>query len=208
MASQARRQPTQPKQTAMEAGQDVMSEVSDQLSAVAQTAKQQVETLMDRARDEWNQQAETRGRQTISTVRSWSDQLEALVDGRPENAGELVGIARDVQQRFQSYADSLERRGPRAFVDDISGFARRRPVVFLLGAGFAGFAIGRLVRSGNQQESRYSGDGRGDGRNSLQMSSAGTMPFDARTYEDGLSTDVGLSTDYDTVAGLSTPRTP
>jgi hypothetical protein len=186
MPSTARQKSDDVAQTAKEAGRDVMSEMSDQVSSVAGTAKQQVDTLMSRARDELTQQAETRGQQTISAVRSWGGQLQALADGRPEGAGELLGFVREAQLRVQSYADSLERRGPRAFVDDVSAFARRRPAVFLMAAGFAGFAIGRLVRSGAQQDSPQTGRIEPDGFTSFEQRPAqSTRPFDEgrRSFE-------------------------
>jgi hypothetical protein len=50
----------------------------------------------------------------------------------------------------------LQARGPRAIADDVSRFARRRPAMFLAAASVAGFAIGRLVRSGAMQGSESS----------------------------------------------------
>jgi hypothetical protein len=185
MGSGTRQQSGETAQTAKEAGQHVMSEMSDQVSNVTGTAKQQVNTLVGRAREEFTQQAEARGQQSISAVRSWGDQLQALVDGRPEGAGQLLDIVRDAQQRVQSYADSLERRGPRAFVDDVSRFARRRPAAFLLAVGFAGFAAGRLVRSGAQKDSPELGRG-DDGYSSMpDRRTQMTRPFDDDTYLSG-----------------------
>jgi hypothetical protein len=40
----------------------------------------------------------------------------------------------------------MDQRGVEGVLDDVRSFARRRPGVFLLGAGIAGFAVGRLVR--------------------------------------------------------------
>jgi hypothetical protein len=57
-------------------------------------------------------------------------------------------LVNEAQQRVQSYAATLQQRGPQAIVDDIAGFARSRPLRFLALAGVAGFAAGRLARSG------------------------------------------------------------
>ena len=137
--------------SAKEAGREVMSEVSDQVSAVTETAKDQIQTLVGRARDEFSGQSEARGEQMISAVQSFAQQLGALANGEPDRAGELGTVVRDAQRRVQSYASSLQARGPRALADDVSSFARRRPATFLAAAGIAGFAIGRLVRSGAMQ---------------------------------------------------------
>jgi ElaB/YqjD/DUF883 family membrane-anchored ribosome-binding protein len=178
-ASPTGQQASEVGQSAKEAGQKVMSEVSDQASSVAGTAKQQVDTLLSRTREELSQQAEARGQQTISMVRTWSDQLQALAEGRPTSSGNMLSFVREAQERVQSYADSLERRGPRAFMDDVSSFARRRPVAFLMAAGFAGFAVGRLVRS--EKDSQQSSSGDGNGFSSYQP----PMSQSTRAYEAG-----------------------
>ena len=53
-----------------------------------------------------------------------------------------------MQRRIQRFADQLEREGPQAVATDLSRFARRRPAMFLMAAGTAGFLIGRAVRAG------------------------------------------------------------
>ena len=202
MGSAPRQQSGETAQTTKEAGQHVMSEMSDQVSNVAGTAKQQVDTLMGRAREEVTQQAEARGQQSISVVRSWGDHLQALVDGRPEGAGQLLDIVRDAQQRVQSYADSLERRGPRGFVDDVTSFARRRPAMFLFAAGFAGFAAGRLVRSGAQKDSPQLGRG-GDGYSYGSMQDRRTQT--TRAFDDGTLMSGDIANPGGVVITASTP---
>jgi hypothetical protein len=75
-----------------------------------------------------------------------SSQVGALAEGRTQDTGQLGPMLDEAQHKLQRYVTSLEDRGPQALVDDVSRFARRRPGVFLLGAGLAGFAIGRVVR--------------------------------------------------------------
>jgi len=151
MTSTAKEETAAVGQSAKESGREVMSEVSDQVSAVTDTAKDQINAFVTRARDELSTQGEARGEQVMSAIQSFSRQFDALMRGDSAQAGELGTMARDAQRRVQSYASSLEVRGPRAVVDDVSRFARRRPVAFLAAAGVAGFAIGRLVRSGAMQ---------------------------------------------------------
>ena len=77
-----------------------------------------------------------------------SDQLQALTEGRPGDAGPLAGYVTDARQQVASFASRLEDRGIEGVVDDVARFARRRPGVFLLAAAGAGFVVGRFVRSG------------------------------------------------------------
>jgi hypothetical protein len=93
-------------------------------------------------------QGEARGQQVMSGLQTLSDQLSALMQGRPDEAGWVGTAVSDLQQRVQGYVRSLQDRGPRGLVDDAAAFARRRPGAFLLTASVTGFAVGRLVRSG------------------------------------------------------------
>jgi hypothetical protein len=42
----------------------------------------------------------------------------------------------------------MEQGGPEGVIQDVAGFARRRPGMFLAGAAGIGFVVGRLVRAG------------------------------------------------------------
>ena len=111
-------------------------------------AKEQVSGLVQQARDELRTQSADRSRQAAGGLRTLSDQLQALTEGRPGDAGPLAGYVTDARQQVASFASRLEDRGIEGVVDDAARFARRRPGVFLLAAAGAGFVVGRFVRSG------------------------------------------------------------
>jgi hypothetical protein len=136
-------------ETATDGVRDVADEVKTQTKAVAGEARQQFDDLVDDAREEFRQQAEQRNEQAASQLRSLSEQLVALTEGRTESAGPLVGYLRDVDGQVRNLATRLEQRGPQGVMQDLSGFARRRPGVFLAGAVGVGFVIGRAVRAGS-----------------------------------------------------------
>ena len=148
MASTAKDESAAVAGSAVEGGREVAGELADQVSAVAGTAKDQLSTLMSQAKDELRTQGEARGQQVVSGLQTLSDQMSALVNGRPDQAGGVGTAVSEAQQRVQTYVRSVQGRGPRALVDDVTTFARRRPGVFLLAASITGFAAGRLVRSG------------------------------------------------------------
>jgi vacuolar-type H+-ATPase subunit H len=133
--------------TAAEGARDVASETSAQAKAVASDAKQQLDRLISQSRDEVRQQAEQRSTQAAGQLRTLSEQFSALVEGRPQEAGPLVGYASDVQRQLRSWASRVEQGGPQGVIDDVTQFARRRPGVFLAGAVGMGFVVGRLVRA-------------------------------------------------------------
>jgi hypothetical protein len=59
---------------------------------------------------------------------------------------------REGQYRVNRLAGRLDE-DPEALFEELRHFARRKPAVFLAGAGVLGFLAGRLVRSGNQSSS-------------------------------------------------------
>jgi hypothetical protein len=140
--------------TAVAGGRDVVAEAGTQVRAVASEAKQQVDRLVSQGRDELRRQGEERSSQAASQLHSLSDQFNALAQGRPDEAGPLVGLLGDAQQRVSGLASRLESGGPQGLLDDVTQFARRRPGLFLAGAVGIGFLVGRVVRAGaaNQQD--------------------------------------------------------
>jgi hypothetical protein len=137
--------------TAAESAKEVAGEATAQTKAVVIQAKQQVEGLVSQTKSEVRQQAEDRSAQAASGLRTLSEQVAALADGRPDSAGQLPRYLEDVQEYVHGWASRLEQRGPQGVIDDMSRFARRRPGLFLAGAVGAGFVAGRLVRASSGQ---------------------------------------------------------
>ena len=140
---------------------DVAGEAGTQAKAVVGEAKQQLEQMLSQGRDEARQQAEQRTSQAAGQLRTLSEQFSALVEGRPDAAGPLVSYASDVQGQLRRLAARMEQEGPQGVIDDVTGFARRRPGVFLAGAAGFGFVVGRLVRAGTANQ-RDHGPSTGD----------------------------------------------
>jgi hypothetical protein len=127
---------------------EMTSEAADQVKVVAGEAKAQLEDLFGRARDEARQQADDRTQQAARRLRTFSEEIEALAEGRPSEAGSLLTYLREAEDRAQNLAARLERGGPDAVANDLKQFARRRPGLYLGTAVAAGFIVGRAVRAG------------------------------------------------------------
>jgi len=139
----------------------VAQEATTQVKNVAQQAKTQLTGLMGQTKDEVRQQAQSKGEQAASGLRTLSQQLEALANGRPQEAGQLTSYLDEARERMMGFASSLEQRGPQGMLQDVSRYARRKPGSFLLMAGVAGFFAGRLVRAGAAANSESNSDSQG-----------------------------------------------
>ena len=111
------------------------------------------------------------GMQAHVQVRRAADGLSKLA----RSTEKLAGLATDEASGFQDYliqgaekinsaagrvhglADDVEAGEFEAIVDDLRGFARRRPVAFLTAAAVAGFGIGRIVRTSTDDSDEEDG---------------------------------------------------
>jgi len=144
--------------TAVENARSVAADAGTQVKAVATQAKEHVQSLATQTRSELLSQADTKGQQAASSLRTLSQQLTALTDGRPGDAGPLPHYLHEAREKVSTLAERIEQGGPQGVLDDLTTFARRRPGMFLLGAVGAGFVVGRMVRAGAAAASEHSHD--------------------------------------------------
>ena len=132
--------------SATEGARQVASEASRQAGQLTQEALSSARGLVTEATGSLREQAGQQTERAASGLRSLSDQVRALAEGRPDEAGPAGDYVRQAGERLQQVAERLESGGLEGALSDLQGFARRRPGVFLLGAAAAGFAVGRLMR--------------------------------------------------------------
>ena len=184
VADTAKNETSNVASTAAGGAREVAGEAGAQAKAVAGEAKQQLDRLMSQGREEVRQQAEQRSSQAAGQLRTLSEQFSALVQGRPEAAGPLVGYASDLQTQLRRLASRMEQGGAQGVVEDVTQFARRRPGAFLAGAAGVGFVVGRLVRAGVASQSE---DGSATGEalptppNGPALEEPGLLPPPARS---------------------------
>jgi hypothetical protein len=146
-------------QSASNATKSVVGEATEQTKTMALEAKDQLHQMLSNSKSEVQAQADDRARQAAEHLRGMSTSITALLDGRPDEAGQVRGYLEQAQTKIDGFVDRIETRGPQGVVDDLSSFARRRPGAFLLAAGVAGFAIGRVARAGaaasNDQQANH-----------------------------------------------------
>lgn len=103
------------------------------------------------------------GERTKSTTAGYqsdiSSGLRTLADGLKQTSS-TFGVAdetplssaggryiADLAEKIEGISDYFERKDAGELIEDVKGFARRNPTVFVGGAFALGFAISRLVRS-------------------------------------------------------------
>ncbi len=157
-AATAQQQGQQVKSAAVEQSQQVASEASDHAREVAGTARQQAaqitqevtmhgRDLYDETRQQVQEQAETQTQALAQALHRWGDEAQALVDGRPEDAGTMAEYAQQWSDKLHDVGEAIEMRGVDGLLEEVQDLARRRPGAFLLGAALIGFGGGRLIRS-------------------------------------------------------------
>src|SRR3954451_12798837 len=173
---------------AVGATQGVAQEAKTQASNVVGQAKGQLSSLVDQTKQEVRSQMDSRSQQAATGLQTLSRQLTALKEGRIEEAGRVQELLGDLEQRVQRYAQTVQERGPNAMVEDVTNFARRRPMAFLVGAAIGGFAIGRLVRAGAMSSNQNGSNG------SAMYGTGGAMDGGLQSWEQ--STGDGGLTSY------------
>ncbi len=134
--------------SAGQGAREVVDETGAHARELASEAAQHAREVSAQVGEQVREQLRDRTAQGAGQLRAVVDQLGALRDGRPEEAGPLLQYVDDARRRIAQYASRLEQGGPDAVTADLRRFARRRPGMFLLGAGLAGFVAGRVARSG------------------------------------------------------------
>ncbi|MEU9980899.1 hypothetical protein [Streptomyces sp. NPDC050856] len=137
---------------------DVAGTAKEQAGNVAGEATAQVRDLAGEVRSQLQEQARSQTRNLAENVRRLADELREMSDnGKPGSTA--AGVVRQIADGGHQVASRVESRGPDGLLDDLRGFARRRPGMFLAGAALAGFAV---ARAGKGVSAAGSGDG-GDG---------------------------------------------
>ncbi|HEX2090137.1 MAG TPA: hypothetical protein VHI54_09480 [Actinomycetota bacterium] len=139
--------------TAAQAAQGVAAEAGQQARQVAQEASRQVRGIADQAKEQARQQANNQTQRAAQSLRTLSDQMRALAEGRQQESGDARNYASWFADRAADMAQQLESRGLEGLVSDLKSFARRRPALFLAGSAATGFLISRVAKSaqGSQQ---------------------------------------------------------
>lgn len=148
--------------TAGQQMQTLAGKAKEQAGEVASATTNELVELSHRVTDDIRAQASGQTARLAGNVRTLGAQLRAASEGRPDDAGPVRDYLVQGARRADELAGRLEHGGVEGMARDIGRFARRRPVVFLLGAGLAGLLAGRFARAQRDGPQRDNRDGPGD----------------------------------------------
>jgi hypothetical protein len=153
---------------------EVAGTAKDQARVLTAEAKYQARELMTATRQQLSEEAEQRAQRASRGLRSIADQMQALKDGRPQDAGPVAEWTGEIQQRVRQWSERLESGGVDGVLRDLSSLARRRPLVFLGACMAAGVIVGRLVKDAAGADAASSGNGAASLSRSNQQPLGGT----------------------------------
>ncbi|WP_299166912.1 hypothetical protein [uncultured Arthrobacter sp.] len=137
-----------------DAAKGVAHTAGSEAKNVAHEAGTQAKNLVGEVGSNLKSQANTQQQRVTEGLRSLSDELRSMANN--SEGGTAQQLVQQVSDRTGSAASWLEGRDPGSLLDEVTGFARRRPGTFLLVAAGAGLLAGRLAR-GLQGGSETSG---------------------------------------------------
>lgn len=176
--------------------------VGDKTSDVAHTAKVQAASTVHEAttqardlagqlREQLQSQSRAQAQQLASNVRRLADELHDMSEnGKPDSTA--TAVVRQVADGGRQAAAHLENRGPEGIIEDLRGFARRKPGLFLAGAAVAGFAAARI---GKGVSAAGSSPGTGSPSTGASSYDTGSSPSAESFAPDGSGATPGTADD-------------
>ncbi|WUJ67859.1 hypothetical protein OG809_22405 [Kribbella soli] len=145
VAETARDQAGQLKETSADAAREVAGTVKEKVSDVTSDVRSETRRLASQTRQELVGQASQQKDRAATGLRSVSDELRGMAEHGRSGLG--AQLARQGAEFTDQAANFLQQHEPADLLDEVRGYARRKPGTFLLIAAAAGVVAGRLTRA-------------------------------------------------------------
>lgn len=170
----AKQDASQVATTAKQGAGEVAHETLEQAKVITGSAKEHARSLVDQTTSELRSHAGQQASRAADGLEQVARQLRALLDGRPDEAGQVRDYAQQLGDKAQQLAEQLRARGVDGVMSDTGRLARRRPGLFLAGAAAAGFFVGRMVKA------QSSGP---NGASSTSATATAELPYRSAGYD-------------------------
>jgi hypothetical protein len=130
---------------ARDEGRDVAADAKARAGDVAQKTKEQARDVVHDVREEARRRVDDQSTRAAQALHDAGTQLHSMAAAADDDT--IGGLADQAARSVDRLASRLDDGGIERVLDDVKAFARRRPGLFLLGAGVAGFMVGRIARN-------------------------------------------------------------
>jgi hypothetical protein len=115
---------------------------------LVQQAQQQAGQMMDKARTQVMDQLAGQKERAAGSVKSVAQALRQTGQQlRDQDQGAVAPVAESAAEYVERFSRYLQERDIRQMIDEVEGFARREPAMFLGGAFALGFLAARFLKS-------------------------------------------------------------
>lgn len=140
-AERARKEAEQTAKQAREQAKGVAAHASERARGLGHEVGEQVRSIVD-----------SQQRMLVSEAQAFAQALHAASDELEKHDHRM--LARNVDwaaSNLGSWTDALDQRDLGGLLDEVSGFARRQPGLFIGGTIAAGFLLGRFLQSSSER---------------------------------------------------------
>jgi hypothetical protein len=134
---------------AKQAAGEVAGSVAEQARTVAGEARQQAGTVVRDLRGRVTDEVQGQTHRAAGTLRQWAEDLDGLAQNAAVDSPARSLVEQAAGGGYRA-ADYLDKNGVGGMVQELQGFARRRPGAFLGGAALTGLVVGRLAKAGSK----------------------------------------------------------
>jgi hypothetical protein len=133
------------KDEAINQAHDLKSATAEHAGAMTNEAKAKAVDVAHDVKHELVKHGDAQAERVAGALHATGRQLEVMADGG--EPGTVADVTRQLGGAAQQLAGRLESGGVNGVADDLRGFARRQPGLFLAAAGLAGFVVVRALRA-------------------------------------------------------------
>jgi len=178
-------------ETPQQQAPDVKAAAAEHVGAVADQAKARAGDVVHQVRGDLEARGDEQAKKFASVLRDTGSQLHSMADAGGQ--GLVVDMTRGLADGSERLASRLDGGGLQAVGEDIRGFARRSPGLFLAGAAMAGFLVSRLVRNSDRSALTNGQSQSASSQSASSQSASSPSPVAPLGTEAGMPSDLSAS---------------
>ncbi|MGP1397958.1 MAG: hypothetical protein ACTS3R_20825 [Inquilinaceae bacterium] len=150
-----------PSGVAKKAGADareVGKDIKNAAQEATERAKQEAARLGNKAKQQAEGYADEKKNEAGERIGTLASSLRASADKLENEERWLAGYVSSAADQLDDFSNTVRNRDVAEILQDVEGFARRQPALFLAGAAAIGFAAGRFMKASSDRRRQESYD--------------------------------------------------